>query len=76
MGNILTKKSKNSEHSTPLISSYGLSIEFSEYDLDNHLVQKSSRVSDKVPDSKLEDYLTNSQEYNDTIALSYLFSVI
>ena len=76
MGNILTKKSINSEHSTLLISSSGLSIEFSEYDLDNHLVQESSRVSDKVPDSKLEDYLTNSQEYNDTIALSYLFSVI
>lgn len=76
MGNILTKKSINSEHSIPLTSSSGLSIQSSKYELENHLVQKSSRVSDKVPDSELEDYLTNSQEYNNTIALAYLFSVI
>ena len=76
MGNICIKEKLGSEQSLPLTSLSGLSIQSSKYDLDNPLLEKSSRVSDKVPDSKLEDYLTNSQEYNDTIALAYLFSVI
>ena len=76
MGNICTKESSLSEQTIPLTSSSGLSIQSSKYELDNPLLEKSSRVSDKVPDSKLEDYLTNSQEYNDTIALAYLFSII
>jgi hypothetical protein len=77
MGNILTrKKSINSEYSIPLISSSGLSIESSKCELDNHMIGKYSRDPGKIPDSELEDYLTNSQKYNDTIALSYLFSVI
>lgn len=76
MGNICYKGNLYSEQSIPLTSSSGLSIQSSKYDLDNPFLEKSSRVSDKVPDCKLEDYLTNSQEYNDTIALAYLFSVI
>tara|TARA_A100001015_G_scaffold305645_1_gene398675 strand:- start:1448 stop:1678 length:231 start_codon:yes stop_codon:yes gene_type:complete len=76
MGNICIKGNLHSEQSIPLTSLSGLSIQSSNYDLDNPLVEKSSRISDKVPDSKLEDYLTDSQEYNDTIALAYLFSVI
>ena len=76
MGNIFYKRNLHSDQSIPLNSSYGLSIQSSKYELENPLLEKSSRVSDKVPDSELEGYLSDSQEYNDTIALAYLFSVI
>ena len=76
MGNTCTKRIIDSEQTKPLKSPPGLSIQISKCKIDNYIHEKSSRISDEIADSELEDYLTDSKEHNDTIALAYLFSVI